>query len=66
MWNMPSRNVLYEWADQTLKGRLKGQLLRWRAQGVSHEEVARRLRDKGVTVSRETVRRWYLDMKDAA
>lgn len=44
--------------DRILNGELTTLLLRWRDQSVSFDEQAFRLRAHGVTVSRETVRRW--------
>lgn len=52
----------YEWIDNGLGGRLARLLLDWRSEGAGYRTVVRRLGEAGFHVSRETVRRWYLDL----
>ena len=44
--------------NRLLDGKLVKMLADWRAEGLSHEQIARELHAKGVEVSTETVRRW--------
>ena len=61
---MANRASLYNWADERLKGQLRPTLLAWRDQGLTLDQIARRLDDDhDLGISRETVRRW---LKDAA
>lgn len=53
-----SRHSSFELYDRILGGTLTSLLLAWRADGVTLDEQSLQLRDHGVTVSRETVRRW--------
>ena len=48
----------YEHVDAALMGNLPARLTEWRAQGLSHEEIADRLAADGFRVSGETARRW--------
>lgn len=53
----------YELADLALGGNLAQRLREWRAQGLSLDRIAEKLRhDDGIHVSRETVRRWFVDI----
>lgn len=47
--------------DQYRNGALSKQILAWRAEGVSLEDIAHRLRNDGVDVNTSTVRRWLID-----
>lgn len=44
--------------DRILNGELTQILTGWRAEGVSFDVMAERLRDMGVKASRSTVNRW--------
>ena len=44
--------------DRILKGTLTGLLEEWRAEGVTYDEIAERLRGRGVQTTRSTVQRW--------
>lgn len=44
--------------DRLLDGELRQLLLTWRAEALSLDEMAYRLRDRQVTASRSTVGRW--------
>lgn len=48
--------------DRLLDGELPGLLAEWRAASVSFDEIADRLRAKGVQASRSTVNRWCRDL----
>lgn len=52
------RTSTYPLYDRILNGRLGELLMGWRDEGASPNEMAYRLRDRGVTVSPDTVRRW--------
>lgn len=54
--------TLFEWTDERLEGQLAEFLAERVEAGASHEEIAFALRERGVTVSRETVRRWCNDL----
>lgn len=51
----------FDLANLAFKGRLAQQLEAWRDEGATLDIMAERLRAKGVSVSRETVRRWFRD-----
>ena len=51
----------YTLANHLLKGRLVELLDQWRAEGLSFDAIAWRLREHGVVVTGETVRVWYRD-----
>lgn len=52
----------YDMANLVLKGQLDHCLIRWRYEGKTLDDIAVDLRGRGVDVSRETVRRWYVRM----
>ena len=54
--------------DRLLDGQMRVLLRQWRAEGLSLDEMAYRLRDLDVTASRSTVGRWLkvLDAEVAA
>lgn len=53
----------YALANHLLKGRLVEHLEQWRAEGLSFDTIAWRLREHGVVVTGETVRVWYRDQR---
>jgi intein-encoded DNA endonuclease-like protein len=53
-----ARTAAYELADLRLDGKLAKMLADWREDGVSYSEMSYRLRDHGIQVSHETIRRW--------
>lgn len=57
---MPSRST-FDLHDALLDGELTKNLRTWRAETppVSYDEIAVRLRDRGVVTTSETVRRWF-------
>lgn len=60
------RLTLRDWANERFDGQLDDQLRQWRADGVTIDQMVRRLEDDhALTVSRETVRRWYLRAEEA-
>lgn len=54
--------TLFPLVDMALGGTLKQRLLDQRAGGLSYEEITHLLREDGITVSSETVRKWCLDL----
>lgn len=50
----------YDMANLVLGGRLNQSLRKWRNEGRTLDTIAADLRGRGVDVSRETVRRWYV------
>ena len=54
-------NEKYTITNQKLRGRLPSQLRMRRERGDSYQDIAFWLRGKGVKVSHETVRQWYLE-----
>lgn len=60
---MAPRNTFHLY-DRILGGELTPLLRQWKADGVTLDEQATRLRARGVAVSRETVRRWAKDIND--
>lgn len=60
------RTPTYHLYDRLMNGRLGSTLLAWKAEGVSQDEMAFRLRAEGIAVSRETIRRWVKDLEAAA
>lgn len=53
----------YDLANVALGGQLADQLRDWRAEGLTLDRIAEVLRDDhGIHVSRETVRRWFVDL----
>lgn len=58
------RQSLFPLFDRILDGTLADRLRDARQQGLSYNEIAIRLRDDGVKVTGETVRRWVLDLAD--
>lgn len=59
-----ARQSTFELYDRILAGGLRDLLAGWKAEGLSMEEIAFRLRGHAVTVSRDTVRRWYERMEE--
>jgi transposase-like protein len=55
----PTRDLV----DLALGGTLDIQLRQWREWGLSFEAIAERLREDGIAVSRETVRRWIRELE---
>lgn len=49
-------------ADKVLDGNLESHLRRLRAEGVSYDEMVQQFKALGVHVSRETLRRWVLEL----
>lgn len=58
---MPPRNTFHLW-DRILNGELTTLLRTWKDEGITLDEQSTRLRARGVTVSRETVRRWAANL----
>lgn len=54
----------YPLADRLVGGNLDQRLACWRAEGLSFHEIAFRLREHGVTVTGETVRRWSNELAE--
>lgn len=52
------RTSTFDLHDRAFRGDLKKTLRALRSQGLSYDEIAFRLRDEGVAVSRSTVHRW--------
>lgn len=54
--------------DRLLDGQVRPLLKQWRAEGLSLDEMAYRLRDRQVTASRSTIGRWLhrIDQETAA
>lgn len=50
---------LYMWANERLDGKLDETLAEWKAEGLSIDKMVIRLAEHDLTVSRETVRRWF-------
>lgn len=48
-------------ADRLFDGKLADWLFRARRDGKAYDEISRELHERGVSVSRETVRRWCRD-----
>jgi hypothetical protein len=58
---VPDLGTVYPLANRILDGRLRSMLRRWRTKGLSHAQIAYKLRaDHDITVSDETVRMWCL------
>lgn len=55
---MESRSGLYLWVNEALDGKLGQFLAEWRAEGLTYDQIAYELRDRGYIVSRNTVGRW--------
>lgn len=51
-------------ADKLLDGQLEAHLRRLRADGVSYDEMVQWFKAEGIHVSRETLRRWVLDLDE--
>ena len=56
----------YDLANLALGGRLAESLGEWKAEGLTLDRIAERLRADGIDVSRETVRRWYIEVEAGA
>lgn len=57
----------YPLVDRIVDGRLESLLREWRADGLSHEAIARRLAvDFDVDVTGETVRVWWTELGAAS
>lgn len=53
--------------DRILDGKLEEVLIAYRAEGLSHEQIARKFRDDhGIEVVAETVRKWWNDVDPKA
>lgn len=62
-----ARVTWYDHANLMLDGQLDQLLKGWQHdEHLTIDQIARRLDDRGVEVSRETVRRWLLDAKQAS
>lgn len=48
--------------DRLIGGDLRERLKAYRDEGFSYDEIAFRLRDEGVVISRSTVHRWCQDL----
>jgi hypothetical protein len=62
---MPPRAVLREWADFKLGGQLDERLAHMKAARLTIDQMVDDLRDAGVIVSRESIRRWLRDLEAA-
>lgn len=56
---------MFDLYDRLLDGGLTKLLREWREQGVTLDEQSFRLRDHGVTASRDTVRRWQVALAES-
>lgn len=56
----------FDLVDQLLKGQLAKRLQRARKEGTSYDDLAREFAAQGITVSRETLRRWTKEVEEAA
>lgn len=52
----------FDLIDTAMKGELVPSLEEWRKEGLSQDAMARRLSEQGFSVSRETIRRWFLEL----
>lgn len=60
-----ARQSNFELYDRLVfRGGLAKQLTDWRTEGHSYEEIAYRMREKGVIVTSVTVWRWVRDMEE--
>ncbi len=60
------RRSTFDLHNAVTNGHLAGWLTGWHADGVSFEEMTWRLRERGVHVSRSTVRRWVRNLATEA
>lgn len=65
MHDMPAQPT-FPLYDRLLDGKLTELLLEWQADEVPTEEMAYRLRDRGVVVHSRTVRRWIEKIEAAS
>lgn len=63
---MQPTGTIYPLADKALEGKLAARLAAGRAEGLSYYELRDELRDQGIAVSHETVRRWCLELEQAS
>lgn len=55
--------TIYPLANKALDGKLAARLSQGRAEGLSFYDLRDELRDQGIAVSHETVRRWCMELE---
>jgi transposase-like protein len=58
-----SRPTTFDLYDRIVDGNLRSLLAGWREEGLSFDDVAYKLRDHGISVSRSTVGRWLKSLE---
>lgn len=64
MGRMAGRPYAYEWANERLDGTLDALLTGWHEAELSNLAIRDQLRDRGIEVSTETVRRWRMRLAE--
>lgn len=61
------RQTIFPLIDRILDGHLADLLRQWKAEDMTHEQIARKLYiEHGIDVTGETVRKWFRDELPAA
>lgn len=63
---MSGRTPAFDLINTGMNGELAQRLRTWREEGFTYDTISRRLGDEGYVVSRDMIRRWFLDIDSQA